>query len=84
MPHVVKQGGRDVWMIRDQPCGSPGFTTMAGFDGSIPDSPRGYDDIPRSSFDPHARLAHMDAEGIYAQVLYPNLGGFGSGGFLKL
>ena len=26
----------------------------------------------------------MDAEGIYAQVLYPNVGGFGSGGFLKL
>ena len=26
----------------------------------------------------------MDAEGIYAQVLYPNVGGFGSGGFLRL
>jgi predicted TIM-barrel fold metal-dependent hydrolase len=26
----------------------------------------------------------MDEEGIYAQILYPNLGGFGSGGFLRL
>ena len=26
----------------------------------------------------------MDEENIYAMVLYPNLGGFGSGGFLKL
>jgi predicted TIM-barrel fold metal-dependent hydrolase len=64
--------------------GAPGFVTMAGFDGSLPEGPRGYDDIPKSSFDAKARLAHMDAEGIYAQVLYPNVGGFGSGGFLKL
>src|SRR5258705_8045451 len=57
---------------------------MAGFDGSLPDGPKSFDDIPASSYDAKARLAHMDAEGIYAQVLYPNLGGFGSGGFLKL
>ena len=57
---------------------------MAGFDGSPPDSPMGYADIPKSSFDAGERLKHMDAEGIYAQVLYPNVGGFGSGGFLKL
>ena len=54
------------------------------FNGSPPDSPKGYDDILKSSYDADARLAHMDAEGIYAQVLYPNVGGFGSGGFLKL
>jgi predicted TIM-barrel fold metal-dependent hydrolase len=84
VPHVVKVDGRDVWRIRDQPVGSPGFTSMAGFNGSVPDSPRGYEDIPKSSFDARERLKHMDAEGIYAQVLYPNVGGFGSGGFLKL
>ncbi len=84
VPHVRKHGGRDVWFIRDQAVGSPGFTTMAGFDGSIPDGPKGYDDIPRGAFDAGERLKHMDAEGIYAQVLYPNVGGFGSGGFLKL
>jgi len=84
VPHVVKLDGRDVWRIRDQLVGSPGFTTMAGFDGSVPDSPRGYEDIPKSSYDAAERLRHMDAEGIYAQVLYPNVGGFGSGGFLEL
>jgi uncharacterized protein len=84
VPHVRRQGPRDVWFIRDEPVGAPGFTTMAGFDGSIPDGPKGYDDVLQSSWDAHARLAHMDAEGIYAQVLYPNVGGFGSGGFLKL
>src|SRR5262245_28031544 len=84
VPHVRKHEGRDVWFIRDEPAGAPGFVTMAGFDGSLPDGPRGYDDIPASAYDAKHRLAHMDAEGIYAQVLYPNVGGFGSGGFLKL
>ena len=84
VPHVAKVEGRDLWLIRDQPVGSPGFTTMAGFNGSPPDGPMGYDDIPKSSFDAGERLKHMDAEGIHAQVLYPNVGGFGSGVFLKL
>jgi predicted TIM-barrel fold metal-dependent hydrolase len=84
VPHVKQVDGRDVWFIRDQGVGSPGFTTMAGFNGSVPESPLGYEDILKSSFDPGERLKHMDAEGIYAQVLYPNVGGFGSGGFLKL
>src|SRR5258705_9147474 len=84
VPHVRKHEGRDVWFIRDQPAGAPGFVSMAGFDGSLPDGPRGYADIPASAYDSSQRLAHMDAEGIYAQVLYPNGGGFGSGGFLKL
>ncbi len=84
VPNVKRVAGRDVWFIGDKPCGSPGYTTMAGFNGSVPDAPKGYDDIPASSFDAHERLKHMDAEGIYAQVLYPNVGGFGSGGFLQL
>ncbi len=84
VPHVKRVEGRDVWFIRDQPVGSPGYTTMAGFNGSVPEAPMGYDDILASGFDAHERLEHMDAEGIYAQVLYPNVGGFGSGGFLKL
>ncbi len=84
VPHMRRVDGRDVWLIRDQVVGAPGLITMAGFDGSLPDGPLGFDDIPASSHDAKARLAHMDAEGIYAQVLYPNVGGFGSGGFLKL
>ncbi|MFP8873470.1 MAG: amidohydrolase family protein [Myxococcota bacterium] len=84
VPHIKQMGGRDVWMIGDQPVGSPGYTTMAGFNGSVPDAPMGFGDILKSGFDAQERLKHMDTEGIYAQVLYPNVGGFGSGGFLKL
>ena len=84
VPHVKQVDGRDVWFIRDQFVGGPGWVTAAGFDGSFPESRSGYDDIPRSSYDAKARLEYMDSEGIWAQVLYPNVGGFGSGGFLAL
>ncbi len=51
---------------------------MAGFDGTIPDCPATYDDIPAASYDAAERLTFMDGDGIYAEVLYPNVGGFGS------
>ena len=85
IPRVERnEDGRDLWVINGEMISGPGFTTMAGFNGSIPDSPLGFDDIPKSSWDPKARLEHMDAEGIHAQILYPNVGGFGGGGFLKM
>ncbi len=84
VPNVKQIEGRDIWFIGDQPVGSPGYTSMAGFNGSVPEAPMGYEDIPKGTFDAHKRLQHMDDEGIHAQVLYPNVGGFGSGGFLKL
>lgn len=84
VPHVQRHEGRDIWLIGDEMVGGPGFTTMAGFDGSYPECPHGYDDIPKASYDAKARLDFMDEEGIFAAVLYPNVGGFGSGGFLKL
>ncbi len=84
VPHVQQRDGRDLWCIGDQMIGGPGFTTAAGFDGSYPESRMGYADSPPSSYDAKERLKYMDEEGIWAAVLYPNVGGFGSGGFLKL
>ncbi len=84
VPHIRKVEGRDLWFIGDEPAGGPGWVTMAGHTGTFPDVPMGYDDIPAASYDAKARLALMDEEDIYAMVLYPNLGGFGSGGFLRL
>ena len=84
VPHVRKVDGRDLWFIGDDPAGGPGFYTMAGHTGTYPDVPMGYDDIPAASYDAAARLKLMDEQKIHAMVLYPNLGGFGSGGFLRL
>ena len=84
VPHIRQVDGRDLWFIGDNPAGGPGFYTMSGHTGTYPDVPMGYDDIPAASYDAHARLRLMDEENIHGMVLYPNLGGFGSGGFLRL
>jgi uncharacterized protein len=84
VPHVENVRGTDIWMADGTFLNTPGQTAIAGWDGYVPNGPRTYDEIPPSAYDAAARLAHMDEEGIYAQVLYPNVAGFGSGYFLRL
>jgi predicted TIM-barrel fold metal-dependent hydrolase len=84
VPHVERVNGEDIWVSSGVRIGKPGSTSMAGFDGIIPASPNTYDDIPTSMYDAKARLQFMDEQGIYAQVLYPNVGGFGSASYLRL
>jgi uncharacterized protein len=79
IPHVECIDGYDMWVVNGRPYSKPGNTAMAGFDGTLPDGPRTYADMPRAAWDPVARVAHMDEHDITAQVLYPNLGGFGAG-----
>jgi len=85
VPHIERIDGRDTWMCAGERIGSPGYYSMAGFDGIMPASiPETFDDIAPAMYDPHARLEFLDREGIDAQVLYPNVGGFGNGYFLRL
>ena len=84
IPHIETRDGRDWWVVDGEPIGGPGFYTMAGWTDYTPNHPLGYSDIPKASYDAKARLEHMDAEGIHAQVLYPNVGGFGSGRFTSM
>ncbi len=84
VPHIERLGGKDIWIVAGKPSVPPGMVTMAGFDGTIPDFRDTFEELPESSHDANARLEHMDREGIWAQVLYPNVGGFGSGAFLNL
>ena len=84
VPHIERIDGADVWMADGERIASPGTTSMAGWKGVIPDCPPTYEDIHPSMYDAKARLAHMDALGIHAQVLYPNVGGFGAGYFLRM
>jgi predicted TIM-barrel fold metal-dependent hydrolase len=84
VPRIVHQGGRDLWVAGDQFIGAPGAYSMAGFDGVIPDMPKDFSEIPPAAYDAEARLAFLDEQGIRAQVLYPNVGGFGNGFFLRL
>jgi predicted TIM-barrel fold metal-dependent hydrolase len=84
VPHIRNLGGKDIWYIGDQLVMPVGPTAIAGFDGTLPEFPDTMADIPAGAHLPQARLEYLDREGIHAQVLYPNVGGFGSGGFLKL
>ncbi len=85
VPHIEQVKGRDVWVINGKRGLAPGMVSMAGYNGRPPtEYPATYAEINPASYDAKARLAHMDAEGIYAQVLYPNVGGFGSQNFLRM
>lgn len=84
VPHVKNVNGTDLWFIADKPVGMPGAYSAAGHTGSFPDMRKTYADIPPAMYDAKARLAFMDDEKIWANVLYPNVGGFGAGGFLRI
>ncbi len=84
-PRVERIDGRDTWLVGGKPYIWPGMFSMAGFDGSLPvEFPATFDEIDPAMFDASARLAQMDRDKIQAQVLYPNVGGFGSQVFLRL
>jgi uncharacterized protein len=82
IPRIERIDGFDTWVINGRPWAKPGNTAMAGFDGTLPDGPRTYTDMHPAAWDPQARVAFMDEQGICAQVLYPNVGGFGGGNWL--
>ncbi len=84
VPHIRSVDGKDLWFVGDTPVGMPGAYSMAGHTGTPPDFRDGYADIPASMYDAPARLSFMDEEKFHAQVLYPNVGGFGAGGFRKV
>jgi predicted TIM-barrel fold metal-dependent hydrolase len=59
-----------------------GITT--GGLGSFKNPPKGFQQMHPAAYDPKARLKYMDEMGIWAMVMYPNVGGFGAQDFLKL
>jgi len=75
--------GREWWMIGGKRTVPIGLTATAGV-GDMKDSPKGYSDVHPGAFDADARLKYMDEMGIWAMVLYPNVGGFGAQQFLRL
>jgi predicted TIM-barrel fold metal-dependent hydrolase len=84
VPKVVEQESRQVWTLQDKPLTPVGITAPAGWPTFPPEYPPGYADIHPGAFDAGQRLKYMDGAGIWAQVLYPNVGGFGSQNFLVL
>ena len=84
VPRVVQLDGTDTWVIRDKVLTPVGVTAPAGWPTHPPDYPKTYGQVHPGSFRADARLEYMDEARIWAQVLYPNVGGFGSENFLVL
>ena len=78
-------GDDDVWIFGGQPLWPVGLLAIAGQKGYFPsEHPPSLDQAHPAAYQAEARVQYMDEEGIYAQVLYPNVGGFGAGRFLQL
>lgn len=83
----VRRGddGRDRWFVGDDAVMlTVGHTATAGYGAPFPAAPATFDDVPAAARDASARLAYLDSIGVWAQVLYPNVGGFGNQAFLAL
>ena len=77
--------GRDVWHVADStPMVPVGFTAVAGWPEPFPAGPKNMDEVPRAAWEAHARLDYLDSIGVWAQVMYPNVAGFGNQQFLAL
>ncbi|MSQ68985.1 MAG: amidohydrolase [Gammaproteobacteria bacterium] len=75
--------GRDWWWLGTERMAPVGLSGTAGT-GDFKRPPRGYADMHAGAFDAQARLKYMDETGIWAMVMYPNVGGFGAQEFLRL
>jgi predicted TIM-barrel fold metal-dependent hydrolase len=70
--------GLEAWYLDGEflmPVGAP---ASAGWHEHAPLFPRRWTDVAPHMYDPAKRLERMDADGIYAQVLYPNVAHFNS------
>ena len=67
VPHIERRDGEDAWVVGDKVIFKPGFVSMAGFDGTVPEHPATYDDIPAACFESgcpaqaHGRSRHLRA-----------------------
>jgi uncharacterized protein len=85
VPAVTRDAdGRDVWVLDGVMICVVGSTAPAGFPGSPAVRPKTFDQLHPGAYDAAARLRYLDEAGIWAQTLYPNVGGFGSQQFRKI
>ena len=84
VPRVERINGQDTWLIDGQIATPVGPTAPAGWTEPMPMMPRTYGDLLPAAYDAKARLELLDDIGIWAQLLYPNVGGFGGQRFLRL
>jgi uncharacterized protein len=84
VPYVRRTGAVDQWFYKDTPIGFGGGAAITVI-GQNREKYRGtvtldtYEQVDESTFDAKARLQIMDDLNVWAQVVFPNVAGFGSG-----
>jgi predicted TIM-barrel fold metal-dependent hydrolase len=82
VPHVRADAkGDPAWFVGDRLVLPVAAAAMAGWKDHPPTHPPSLAEAERAAWDPIERLKRMDADGVHAQVLYPNVAGFGGGNF---
>jgi predicted TIM-barrel fold metal-dependent hydrolase len=84
-PRIVRQpDGNDAWVYEGQIAGNFALNAVAGKDPhEFGLDPRRYDDMLPGCHDIHDRIKDMDLEGVWAQLCFPNMGGFAGSAFAK-
>ena len=86
VPHVKfdEDLKEDAWYFGSERVGAAASAAQAGYGEYPPDHPARLSDVDPATWDPNLRLKWMDEHGIWAQVLYPNVAGFGAGKYLAM
>ena len=88
VPRMTTKDGKRRWWFDDSiPIGLPIASSVVGPDGEKVTGTVFFDFdnemVHRASYDAEARVAMLDELGIEAQIMYPNVAGFGNQNFLK-
>jgi uncharacterized protein len=85
VPHIRKdERGVDMWYSGATSLHPGAQAAAAGWVNAPPDLPASIDLVDPRIWQPEGRLKIMDEYGIHAEVLYPNVSGFGAGRFTDL
>src|SRR5260370_1226552 len=76
LPHgAAHGGGAERGVMEGQVRAASSLTATAALSKDRGSEPQAWSQVPQSAYDPHARLAAMDADGIDYSVLYPSAAG---------
>ncbi|WP_019064079.1 amidohydrolase family protein [Streptomyces prunicolor] len=76
--------GNDWWIYEGAKAGNFALNAVAGKDPKdFGMDPRSYDDMLPGCYDVSQRIKDMDTEGVWAQLCFPNFGGFAGSTFAK-
>ena len=76
VPHIAEQpSGTERWVIDGQVRESTSLAATGALSRDRGLEPQTWSEVPQSAYDPHARLAAMDSDGVDYSVLYPSAAG---------